>query len=257
VSPTQVDRDNAMIRANLSLHRKELHAAIERRFDFPLRTAFGMTEIGMGLYTPLAASEMTGSGSCGIPGPFREARIADLNGNTVSAGQDGELLFRGPGLLQAYWRKPDATQAAFHGDWFRSGDLARQDSRGFVTIVGRIKEMIRRAGENISATEVESVLLALPGVAEAAAVPVPDAQRGEEVKAYLVLQEGITQTGLTPERVIAHCRTQLASFKVPRYIEYRSTPLPRSTSGKVQKPTLLAETDDLRCNSWDRLAGAA
>jgi crotonobetaine/carnitine-CoA ligase len=257
VSPTQVDRDNTMIRANLSLHRKELHAAIEQRFGFPLRTAFGMTEIGMGLYTPLAASEMTGSGSCGIPGPFREARIADLNGNTVSAGQDGELLFRGPGLLQAYWRKPDATQAAFHGDWFRSGDLARQDSRGFVTIVGRIKEMIRRAGENISATEVESVLLALPGVAEAAAVPVPDAQRGEEVKAYLVLQEGITQTGLTPERVIAHCRTQLASFKVPRYIEYRSTPLPRSTSGKVQKPTLLAETDDLRCNSWDRLAGAA
>jgi acyl-CoA synthetase (AMP-forming)/AMP-acid ligase II len=257
VSPTQVDRDNTMIRANLSLHRKELHAAIEQRFGFPLRTAFGMTEIGMGLYTPLAASEMTGSGSCGIPGPFREARIADLNGNTVSAGQDGELLFRGPGLLQAYWRKPDATQAAFHGDWFRSGDLARQDSRGFVTIVGRIKEMIRRAGENISATEVESVLLALPGVAEAAAVPVPDAQRGEEVKAYLVLQEGITQTGLTPERVIAHCRTQLASFKVPRYIEYRSTPLPRSTSGKVQKPTLLAETDDLRRNSWDRLAGAA
>ncbi len=255
--PTQVDRDNAIIRANLSLHRKELHAAIEQRFGFPLRTAFGMTEIGMGLYTPLAASEMTGSGSCGMPGPFREARIADPDGNTVPTGQDGELLFRGPGLLKGYWRKPEATQAAFHGDWFRSGDLARQDQRGFVTIVGRIKEMIRRAGENISATEVESVLLALPEVAEAAAVPVPDAQRGEEVKAYLVLVEGITQSDLPPERVIAHCRTQLASFKVPRYIEYRSAPLPRSTSGKVQKPSLVAETDDLRRNSWDRLAGTA
>jgi crotonobetaine/carnitine-CoA ligase len=250
------DRDNAIIRANLSLHRKELHPEIEQRFGFPLRTAFGMTEIGMGLYTPLVAAEMTGSGSCGMPGPFREARIADPDGNAVPVGQEGELLFRGPGLLQGYWNKPDATHAAFHGDWFRSGDLARQDARGFVTIVGRIKEMIRRAGENISATEVESVLLALPDVVEAAAVPVPDTQRGEEVKAYLVLAEGVTPADLPPERVIAHCRTQLATFKIPRYIEYRTTPLPRSTSGKVQKPALLAETDDLRRNSWDRLGSA-
>jgi acyl-CoA synthetase (AMP-forming)/AMP-acid ligase II len=256
IAPTPNDRDNAIVRANLSIHRKELHAAVEQRFGFPLRAAFGMTEIGAGLYTPLVASEMTGSGSCGMPTPFREARIADLNGNTLPVGQEGELLFRGPGLLQGYWRKPEATEAAFHGDWFRSGDLARQDERGFVTIVGRIKEMIRRAGENISATEVENVLLMLPGIAEAAAVPVPDAQRGEEVKAYLVLSSGVTQSDMPPERVIEHCRTQLASFKVPRYLEYRAVLLPRSTSGKVQKPALLAETDDLRRNSWDRLAGA-
>ncbi len=192
-----------------------------------------------------------------MPAPFREARIADLNGNTLSVGQEGELLFRGSGLLQGYWRKPEATEAAFHGEWFRSGDLARQDERGFVTIVGRIKEsLIRRAGENISATEVENVLLTLPGIVEAAAVPVPDAQRGEEVKAYLVLSSAITQSDMPPERVIAHCRTQLASFKVPRYLEYRAVPLPRSTSGKMQKPVLLAETIDLRRNSWDRLAGA-
>ena len=257
VPPASTDRDNAIIRANLALHRKDLHAAVEQRFGFPLRTAFGMTEIGAGLYTPLVASEMTGSGSCGMAGPFREARIADLNGNTLPIGDEGELLIRGPGLLQGYWRKPEATKAAFHGDWFRTGDLARQDGRGFVTIVGRIKEMIRRAGENISATEVENVLLTLPGVAEAAAVPVPDAQRGEEVKAYLVLAGDSTRSDLPPERVIAHCRTQLASFKVPRYLEYRDAPLPRSTSGKVQKPVLLAETDDLRHNSWDRLASGS
>ena len=256
VAATPADRDHAIVRANLSLHRKELHAEIERRFGFPLRTAFGMTEIGMGLYTPFVAAEMTGSGSCGMPGPFREARIADPHGNTLPRGQEGELLIRGPGLLQGYWNKPEATQAAFHGDWFRTGDLARQDARGFVTIVGRIKEMIRRAGENISATEVESVLLALPGVAEAAALPVPDPQRGEEVKAYLVLADGVMPSDLPPDRVIAHCRGQLAAFKLPRYIEYRTTPLPRSTSGKVQKPALLAETDDLRRNSWDRLASA-
>ena len=254
VPPDPVDRDNAIVRANLSIHRKELHAEVEQRFGFALRSSFGMTEIGMGLYTPIEAAEMTGSGSCGMSAPFREARIADLDGNTLPPGQEGELLFRGPGLLQGYWHKPEATRAAFHGDWFRSGDLARQDERGFVTIVGRIKEMIRRSNENISATEVESVLFALPGIAEAAAVPVPDEQRGEEVKAYIVLAPGTTRIDLPPERIIAHCRTQLAAFKLPRFIEYRDTPLPRSTSGKVQKPSLLAETDDLRRNSWDRLA---
>jgi long-chain acyl-CoA synthetase len=257
VPPASEDRCNSIIRANLSLHRKELHTEIEQRFGFRLRTAFGMTEVGMGLYTPLIASELTGSGSCGMPAPFREARVADLNGNTLPFGQEGELLFRGQGLLQGYWRKPEATRGAFHGDWFRSGDLARQDARGFVTIVGRIKEMIRRAGENISATEVESVLLALPGIVEAAVVPVPDRQRGEEVKAYLVLADGVSPTDLPPDHVIAHCRAQLAPFKVPRYLEYRIAPLPRSTSGKVQKPALLAETDNPQHNSWDRLTGSA
>jgi crotonobetaine/carnitine-CoA ligase len=257
VPATPADRDHAIVRANLSLHRKELHADIEQRFGFPLRTAFGMTEIGMGLYTPFVAVEMTGSGSCGIPGPFREARVADLDGKTLPIGQEGELLIRGPGLLQGYWNKPEATQAAFHGDWFRTGDLACQNERGFVTIVGRIKEMIRRAGENISATEVENALLTLPGIVEAAAVPVPDARRGEEVKAYIVLAQGVTQADLPPEHIIAHCRVQLAAFKVPRYLEYRSEPLPRSTSGKVQKPALLAEKPDLRQGGWDRLNDTA
>ncbi len=253
VPATPADRDHAIVRANLSLHRKELHADVEQRFGFPLRTAFGMTEIGMGLYTPFVAAEMTGSGSCGMPGPFREARVADLDGKTLPIGQEGELLIRGPGLLQGYWNKPEATQAAFHGDWFRTGDLACQNERGFVTIVGRIKELIRRAGENISATEVENALLTLPGIVEAAAVPVPDARRGEEVKAYIVLARGVTPAELPPEHIIAHCRVQLAAFKVPRYLEYRSEPLPRSTSGKVQKPALLAEKLDLRQGGWDRL----
>lgn len=249
------DGVNEMIRGNIYIHRKELHAELEQRFNFPARTAFGMTEIGMGTFTPLEASEMTGSGSCGIAAPFRECRIADLEGNPVEPGKPGELLFRGPGLLLGYYRKPEATAAAFHGEWFRTGDLAVQDERGFVTIVGRIKEMIRRAGENISAAEVESVLLVLPGVAEAAVVPVPDTLRGEEVKAYLVLQPGLTQEALPPERVIAHCTATLAPFKVPRYLEYRTRPLPRSTSGKVQKPQLAAEKPDLRAGSWDSAGG--
>lgn len=242
-------------RGNLAIHRSELHAELERRYRFPARAAFGMTEIGTGLIMPIEAAEMVGSGSCGIAGPFREVRIADPEGRTLPAGTSGELLIRGPGMLVGYHNKPEATAAAFHGDWFRSGDLAVQDADGFVTIQGRIKEMIRRAGENISATEVEAALLAIPGIAEAAALPVPDALRGEEVKAYIVLGEGHSVENLPPEQIIAQCSRRLAPFKVPRLIEYRTEPLPRSTSGKVRKPDLVAGKTDLRAGSWDRLAG--
>jgi long-chain acyl-CoA synthetase len=249
------DREHRVVRANISIHRKELHAEAERRFGFPARSAFGMTEIGLGMVTPFEGAEMVGSGSCGMAAPFREIRIADLEGATLPPEEMGELLVRGPGLLLGYHNKPEATAAAFHGDWFRTGDLAKQDAAGFVTILGRIKEMIRRSGENISATEVESVLLAVPLIAEAAALAVPDAMRGEEVKIYVTLQPGVTVSDLPPERIIEHCRERLAAFKVPRFIEYRTAPLPRSTSGKVRKPDLVAEKTDLRQGSWDRLLG--
>ena len=245
-----------LVRGNLAIHRPELHAELERRFGFPARAAFGMTEIGTGLMMPIEGEEMVGSGSCGIAGPFREARIADPDGRTLPAGESGELLIRGPGIMRGYYNKPEATAAAFHGDWFRTGDLAVQDEDGFVTIQGRIKEMIRRAGENISASEVEAALLAIPGIAEAAAVPVPDALRGEEVKACVVLAEGRDMADLPPERIIALCSQRLAPFKVPRLIEYRTAPLPRSTSGKVRKPELAAEKADPWQGSWDRVTGS-
>jgi crotonobetaine/carnitine-CoA ligase len=251
--PMDYDRDNEIIRVSTYGFPKQSQADLERRFDFVAREAFGMTEIGAGLYVPIEAADMVGSGSCGIPTPFRECRIADPEGHTLKPGQIGELLFRGPGMLKGYYRKPDATAAAFHGDWFRSGDLARQDDRGYVYIVGRAKDMIRRAGENIAANEVEAVLGALAGVAEAAAVPVPDDLRGEEVKVYVVLQEGVTRETMSPDRILAHCAANLASFKVPRYIEYRDGPLPRTASDKIAKPSLIDEKSDLRAGSWDRL----
>ena len=254
--PRPEDSGLRLRRGNLAVHRADLHAELERRFGFPARAAFGMTEIGCGLTMPIEAAEMVGSGSCGIAGPFREARIADAEGRTLPSGESGELLIRGLGIFRGYFGKPDATAAAFHGDWFRTGDLAVEDADGFFTIRGRIKEMIRRAGENISATEVEAALLAIPGVAEAAALPVPDALRGEEVKAVLVLEAGLTAADLAPETIVVECSRRLAPFKLPRFIEYRSAPLPRSTSGKVRKPDLLAEKADLRKGAWDRVTGA-
>ena len=251
--PRSIDRDNAIIRVSTYGFPKASQADLEARFDFVAREAFGMTEIGAGLFVPIEASEMTGSGSCGIAVPWRECRIGDPDGKTLPIGEMGELLFRGPGMLKGYFGKPDATAAAFHGEWFRSGDLARMDAHGYVYIVGRAKDMIRRAGENIAANEIEAVVAALDGIAEVAAVPVPDDMRGEEVKIYVVLQEGFAPHQVSPEAIIAHCRKNLATFKVPRYIEYREAPLPRTASDKIAKPSLVSEKSDLRMGSWDRV----
>jgi acyl-CoA synthetase (AMP-forming)/AMP-acid ligase II len=251
--PSPLDRDNEIVRVNVYGLHKENHAALEERFDFIAREAFGMTEIGSGLFMPIEATDMVGSGSCGIPSPFREARIADPQGNTVAVGEVGELLVRGPGILQGYYNKPEATAAAFHGDWFRTGDLFREDARGYFYIVGRVKEMIRRAGENISAREVEAVLRGLPEIVEAAAVPVPDAMRGEEVKVCVVLQPGLIREMIPPERIIAHCEANLARFKVPRYIEYRNN-LPMTASQKIAKHLLQGEANP-RAGCFDRVEG--
>jgi len=250
--PSPRDRDNAIVRVSTYGFPKQNQADLEQRYDFVAREAFGMTEIGAGLFVPVEAEDMVGSGSCGVPVPFRECRVADFMGRTLPAGEVGELLVRGPGMLLGYYRKPEATAAAFHGEWFRTGDLAKQDDRGYFYIVGRVKDMIRRAGENIAANEVEAVLASLPGIAEAAAVPVPDEIRGEEVKIYVVLQPGFTKQNLPPQRVLDHCSANLASFKVPRYIEYRDAPLPRTASEKIAKATLVGEKTDLRSGTWDR-----
>jgi crotonobetaine/carnitine-CoA ligase len=251
--PSPLDRDNEIIRVSTYGFPPLSQADLERRFDFVAREAFGMTEIGAGLSVPIEATDMVGSGSVGLPTPFRECRIADMEGNTLGPGEVGELLFRGPGMLKGYYRNPAATAAAFHGEWFRSGDLARQDGRGYVYIVGRAKDMIRRAGENIAALEVESVVGGMAGIAEVAAVPVPDDLRGEEVKIHVVLQAGQTQESLPPDRIWAHCAANLASFKIPRFIEYRDAPLPRTGSDKIAKTELIKEKADPVAGCWDRV----
>ncbi len=252
--PSPDDRDNDIVRVNVYGLHKENHRALEERFDFIVREAFGMTEIGSGLFMPIEATDMVGSGSCGIPSPFREARVADPEGRSVAAGEVGELVVRGPGLLKGYYNKPEATAAAFHGDWFRTGDLFRQDERGYFYIVGRIKDMIRRAGENISAREIEAVLRGMSEIVEAAAVPVPDPTRGEEVKACVVLQPGLTADAVPPARIVAHCEANLARFKVPRYIEYRDS-LPKTASEKIAKQLLIGSGADALAKSYDRVEG--
>ena len=249
-----LDRDHQLIRVNVYGLSKHNHAALEQRFDVFAREAVGMTEIGSGAFMPIEAIDMVGSGSCGRAAPFRELRIVDAKGQTLPCGVSGELVVRGPGILLGYYRNAEATQAAFFGDWFRTGDMARQDDRGYFYIVGRFKDMIRRAGENIAAHEVEAVLRMMPEVAEAAAVAVPDPVRDEEVKVYVVLRSEISRDAVSPTSIAAHCERNLARFKVPRYYAYRDS-LPKTPSAKIAKHLLIGEQPDLRVGAYDRIDG--
>ena len=234
--------------------RRELYRQVEQRFGVLARQGFSMTEIGCGLYVPLEADAMTGSGTVGITAAFREAMVADEAGNPLADGQSGELCVRGAGIFCGYFEREEANQAAFHpGGWFRTGDLAERNGQGWFWYLGRLKDMVRRSSENISAIEVEQVLRAVPEVLEAAVVPVPDELRGEEVKAYLKIPGANSRDSALIERVLTHCRSNLASFKVPRYVQIVDE-FPRTPSQKIKKSDLIAACADLRDGAYDASA---
>lgn len=199
-----------------------LHAALEERWGVPWFEAFGMTETGADLRVGPADHDRTvGTGCIGRPLPHREVRVVD-----------GQLHLRGSGMMTGYLGQP----SPFRDGWFATGDLVRRDADGLVYYVGRIKDMIRRSGENIAAAEVEEVLQQHPAVRLAAVVAVPDALRGEEVKAYVVA------TGVGPVELAAFCAERLAYFKVPRYWEFRAE-LPLTASERVAKSELDRSAD--------------
>lgn len=251
--PSPLDGKNSLKRVSVFGLNKEQHADLERRFGTIARESFGMTEVGSALFTPREAFHMVGSGSCGMASPFREVKIIDADGNALPDGEVGELCVRGPGIMLGYYRKPEANAASFIDGWFRTGDLFWRDGQGFHYIVGRLKDMIRRSGENIAAREVEAVLTEIPQVLEAAAVGVKDPARGEEVKAYIVLKPGFTPQDLPPQAIFDHCATRLAAFKIPRYVEFRDA-LPKTPSEKIAKQKLVEEKPDLRAGSFDRVS---
>ena len=227
-----------------------LHQKFEERFKVTAREGYGMTEIGSCMRVPMEDAHMTGSGSVGVPVPYREVRIVDEQGKDTPRGEIGELIVRGPGLLKGYYRKPKETAEAFEGGWFHTGDLFRQDEKGYYYIVGRKKDMVRRHGENISASEVENVIRSHPKILDVAVVPVPDEVRGEEVKAYVIPRSGESGKSVPPEEIIAFCSERIAKFKVPRYIEYRES-FPRTPTERVEKHKLVAEKKDLRSGCYD------
>ncbi|TGQ04989.1 MULTISPECIES: class I adenylate-forming enzyme family protein [unclassified Mesorhizobium] len=229
---------------------KELHAEAERKIRAPIREIYGSTEMGSTIVMPTQATTMVGSGSVGLPAAFRSCRIVDALGNEVSRGSVGELQVRGSGMLTGYYKLPEASADAFDMGWFKTGDLFRQDSDGYYFWVARAKDVIRRSNENISATELEEEVGKLAGILEVAALPVPDDYRGEEVKLYIRLQPGFSNSEVSPKAILEHCRSRLATYKLPRYIEYVDE-FPLTVSLKISKPDLKKAKPDLRVGSFD------
>lgn len=218
---------------------------LRKRFRVRTQDAYGMTEIGFGTQMPNELDQLADSGSVGIRAPFRSLQIMNDDGTPTPVGQVGELWVSGRGILRGYWNRPEANAALFEGEWFKTGDLLRCDELGFHWLLGRTKDMIRRSSENIAAREVEAVIREIPEIADVAAVPVRDTKRGEEVKIYVELNEGLTPDDLPVERILEHARTNLAVFKVPRYIAFIPV-LPRTTSSnKVLKRELMTASDPL------------
>lgn len=230
----------------------ELTRLVEERFNVLTRDSFGMTEVGVGLLVPDTVNSDAALDSCGLPAPFRDVKIVDDNGNEVESGSPGELWIKGPGIINGYYKKPKANKETFVDGWFRTGDVFIADALGFYTIVGRMKDMIRRSMENISALEVETAILSKQGIQDAAVIAVPDKKRDEEVKIYVLLSAGYTTEQISPADIIIHCQQRLAPFKIPRYFEYVKS-FPYTPSAKVAKHQLKDMKTDLRKDSWDEL----
>ena len=196
--------------------------------------AYGLTETVSGDTFLDRDSIVTKLGSVGRPCLYLELDVWDADGTSVPPGEQGEVVLRGPKVFKGYWRDPGATEAAFAGGWFHTGDIGVLDDDGYLFIVDRLKDMIVSGGENIASSEIERVLYEHDAVREAAAVGRPDERWGEVPVAFVVLREDAT---VTPDALLEHCRAQLARFKVPREITFIDA-LPRNPSGKVLKREL-------------------
>jgi long-chain acyl-CoA synthetase len=193
---------------------------------------YGLSETGF--LTGLRDAEHTDDHltSCGRPCPGIELTVTDDSGNSVGAGQPGELVVRGSNVMAGYWNNEAATAAVFRNGFFRTGDIGYQDGDGFIYLLDRLKDMIVTGGENVYSGEVEAVIFSHPAVREAAVFGIPHPRWGEIVAACVVLKP---QAELTAEALSSYCRQSLANFKVPRHIEFSEADLPKNASGKVLK----------------------
>jgi len=179
-------------------------------------------------------------GTIGLPWPDTEAKIMDVETGLkeLPLGEAGELVVRGPQVMQGYWNKPEETAIALRGGWLHTGDIAKMDQEGYFMIVDRIKDMIKTVGENVYPREIEEVLFTHPKVKDAVVVGLPHEEfMGEKIKAYIVLKEGQTATA---REIIDFCKVELSKFKVPKEVEFRDQ-LPKTLVGKVLRRVLRDE----------------
>ncbi|WP_144529842.1 ATP-dependent acyl-CoA ligase [Peribacillus simplex] len=234
----------------------KLHGEFEKRFNVTLLEGFGMTECGLAICTNVDMERRIGTGCVGKVFPEYEVMVVDDDDQAVKSGEIGELVLRGSdsfdrrrGFMKEYYNNPEATEDVWKNGWFHTGDYVRTDDEGYVYFVDRKKDIVRRSGENISASEVEDSIRTHPNVFDVAVVAVPDEIREQEVKAYVIRHEGAS---VEMEDLIAWCEERLAYFKIPRYWELCNE-FPVTNTGKIQKQKLRTKSEDLRINSYDRV----
>ena len=222
------------------------------RFDVAFVPVWGQTETGGMATSGRYGVELPAANCAGWPFPQTELEIRDEAGRPCGVRESGEVWVRSPWLMKGYWNEPELTAEVIRDGWLRTGDLGWLDDEGRLYYVGRLKAMIKRAGENVAVREVEAVIAAYPDVTECAVFGVPDPIRTEEVKVVLTARDG---TAVDLPGLVDFCRERLADFKVPRYWEVRAE-LPRlERSMKVALQQLVAEHND--APGWDRTAARA
>jgi long-chain acyl-CoA synthetase len=202
----------------------------------PLIEAYGLTETSpAACINPMDLAEY--NGMIGLPVPSTVVKILDDDGVEVAQGERGELAIKGPQVMRGYWKRPEATAEVMTEDgFFKTGDIAVVDEKGFFKIVDRKKDMILVSGFNVYPNEVEDAVMTHPGILEAAAIGVPCDKSGEKVKLFIVKKD----KALTTEDIIAHCRTVLTGYKIPRVVEFRED-LPKTPVGKILRKDLRNE----------------
>ena len=218
----------------------ELVEYAREAFGLPTNEAYGQTEADF-LVGHCASRWEARPGTMGLAFPGHEVALQDEDGAPVTTGEVGEVVVRGPDptFLLEYWRRPEATAAKFRGEWLRTGDLARRDEDGYFWFESRADDVIKSAGYRIGPGEVEECLLRHPAVANVAVIGVPDAVRGQAVKACIELRTGFTPSAELETALREHVKSRLAAYQQPRLVEFLAE-LPLTTSGKVDRARLRA-----------------
>lgn len=207
-----------------------LFAKFESRFPFQLMEGWGLSEgTTASTLNPLGRKRKVGS--IGLPLPGQKVRVVDENGIFLPPKQIGELIIKGPNVMQGYVNNEEETKKTIRDGWLYTGDLGYYGEEGYFFIVDRKKELIIRGGMNVYPKQIEEVLYQLPDVIETAVIGIPDEEYGEEVKAFVVLNNSST---LTEKEIIAHCQKKLANFQCPKKVEMMDE-LPKNSIGKITK----------------------
>jgi acyl-CoA synthetase (AMP-forming)/AMP-acid ligase II len=231
-APAEPPRDTRLrfVRSCSSPLAPERQAAMEEYLAVPVLQAYGMTEASHEMAANPLPPARRKAGSVGI-GTGSEVRVVDPTGVPVADGEQGEVVVRGPCVMDGYLGNEQATRDAFHGDWFRTGDLGVQTD-GYLRLIGRIKEFVDRGGEKISPAEVEEAILRHPAVADAVVYGIPDPKYGQVVGSAVVLRDDVEVDAL-----LAHCHEQVAAYKVPTVVHVVDR-IPRTPTGKLQRPRM-------------------